>query len=180
MKSLRPILFTLQLTSLSSVLLAENPNDFTVKAALGEGVFTLSENRGKIVALHFLLKAECPVCLRHTHDFGVLAATTPEVIHVFLKPDSEAEIEAWAARIDRSDLGALPKIYRDPDAGLAKLYGIPGGYKFHGQIVHFPALIVLDADGKELFRHVGMDNSDRISTSEFTKVLSSKTNSSGN
>ncbi|MEQ1842314.1 MAG: hypothetical protein ABL994_18065, partial [Verrucomicrobiales bacterium] len=56
MKAPRLTFFTLLFTSLASVLLAENPKDFTVKTAIGEGAFTLSEHRGKIVALHFLLK----------------------------------------------------------------------------------------------------------------------------
>jgi peroxiredoxin Q/BCP len=75
---------------------AENPEDFTVKSVLDDSEFRLSEHRGKVVVLHFLLKTECPVCLRHTHDYAALAATTPEVIHVFLKPDDEVEIKEWA------------------------------------------------------------------------------------
>ena len=167
-----PVL-TLVLTLLASVFtaLAENPADFTVESALDGSKFQLSKQHGKIVVLHFLLKTECPFCLKHTHDYAALAATTPEVVHVFLKPDSAAEIKAWAGKLNKEDLKELPRIYRDPDARLATQFGIPDGYKFHGQTVHFPALIVLDSTGKELFRYVGKSNSDRLSPADFTAKL---------
>jgi len=154
---------------------AANPADFTVESALDASKFQLSKNRGKVVALHFLLKTECPVCLRHTHDYAALAATTPDVLHIFLKPDSDAEIKAWAGKIRKDDLKDTPVIYRDPNAKLAKQFGIPDGYKFHGQTVHFPALVVLDGNGKELFRYVGKSNSDRMSTTDFTSKLAEAT-----
>jgi peroxiredoxin Q/BCP len=167
-----PVL-TLVLTLLASAFMAraENPADFTVESALDSSKFQLSKQRGKVVVLHFLLKTECPFCLKHTHDYAALAATTPEVVHVFLKPDSVAEIKAWAGKLSKEDLKELPRIYRDPDARLATQFGIPDGYKFHGQTVHFPALVVLDGTGKELFRHVGKSNSDRLSTTDFTAKL---------
>jgi peroxiredoxin Q/BCP len=167
-----PVL-TLVLTLLASAFMAraENPADFTVESALDGSKFQLSKQRGKVVVLHFLLKTECPFCLKHTHDYAALAATTPEVVHVFLKPDSVAEIKAWAGKLSKEDLNELPRIYHDPDARLATQFGIPDGYKFHGQTVHFPALVVLDGTGKELFRHVGKSNSDRLSTTDFTAKL---------
>jgi thioredoxin-dependent peroxiredoxin len=166
-------LLSLFLTLLVTVSTARaaNPTDFTVESALDASKFQLSKNRGKVVALHFLLKTECPVCLRHTHDYAALAATTPDVLHIFLKPDSEAEIKAWTGKISKDDLKDTPVIYRDPNAKLAKQFGIPDGYKFHGQTVHFPALVVLDGNGKELFRYVGKSNSDRMSTADFTAKL---------
>lgn len=154
---------------------AENPADFTVESALDASKFQLSKNRGKVVALHFLLKTECPYCLRHTHDYAALAATTPDVLHIFLKPDSDAEIKTWAGKISKDGLKNQPVIYRDPNAKLAEQFGIPDGYKFHGQTVHFPALVVLDGTGKELFRYVGKSNSDRMNTADFTAKLAEAT-----
>jgi thioredoxin-dependent peroxiredoxin len=150
---------------------AENPADFTVKSALDDSSFRLSDHQGKVVVLHFLLKTECPVCLRYTHDYAALAASNPGVVHLFLKPDSDAEIRTWADKIDRTDLANVPAIYRDGMAKLAKDYGIPDGYAFHGQVVHFPALVALDGEGKELFRYVGKNNSDRLSPADFTAKL---------
>ena len=155
--------------------LAEIPKDFTVKSATNDSTFQLSKHRGQIVAIHFLLKTECPFCIRYTHEFAVLAEKQPEVVHLFLKPDSDAEIKAWAGKLDKSDLAELPPIYRDPDAMLAKQFGIPDGYKFHGQTVHYPAVVVLDVQGQELFRYVGKSNSDRMTAKQFTNRLKEET-----
>jgi peroxiredoxin Q/BCP len=177
MTTRRLCLLTLVVTLLAGAFMAraENPADFTVDSAVDGSQFQLSKQRGKVVVLHFLLKTECPFCLKHAHDYAALAATTPEVVHVFLKPDSVAEIRAWAGKLSKDDLKELPRIYRDPDATLAKQFGIPGGYQFHGQTVHFPALVALDAKGKELFRYVGKNNSDRMKPEDFTVKLAELT-----
>jgi peroxiredoxin Q/BCP len=122
------------------------------------------------VALHFLLKTECPYCLRHTHDYAQKAASLPDVINVFLKPDSDAEIKSWAAKLETTGAGG-PVIYRDPDARLATQFGIPGGYHFHGQTVHFPAVVLLGPDGREVFRHVGKGSRDRYPFEMFATKL---------
>lgn len=163
---LLPALFALWFTAN-----AENPKDFTVQSPTHGRTFTLSEAKGQVVALHFLLKTECPFCLKHTHDYAAQAASMPGVAHVFLKPDSEEEIKKWAAHLQKNQLKELPVIYRDPNANLAQAFGIPHGYAFHGQTVHFPALVVLDSTGKELFRHVGKSNADRMSVGDFKARL---------
>lgn len=152
-------------------LQAENPSDFTVPSALDGSKFQLSENRGKTVVLHFLLKTECPYCLRYTHEYAKLANKSADVVHIFLKPDSAEDIKQWASHLDKTDLDNLPKIYRDADAKLASQFKIPDGYKFHGQIVHYPALVALDGKGKEIFRYVGKSNSDRMTIADFSKKL---------
>lgn len=171
-----PVL-TLVLTLLAGAFTtrAENPADFTVESALDGSKFQLSKQGGKVVVLHFLLKTECPFCLKHTRDYASLAATTPGVIHIFLKPDSITEIKAWAGKTSNVGVQDAPQIYHDPDAKLAKQFGIPDGYKFHGQTVHFPALVVLDGQGKELFRYIGKDNSDRMKPKDFLAKLAEAT-----
>jgi peroxiredoxin Q/BCP len=82
------------------------------------------------------------------------------VIQVFIKPDSEQEIKAWAIKLKSTN--SLP-IYQDADAKLADQFNIPNGYQFHGQIVHYPAMILLNEKGEEVFRYVGKNNSDRFS-----------------
>jgi peroxiredoxin Q/BCP len=155
--------------------LAESPADFTVKSATDDSTFQLSKHPGKVVVLHFLLKTECPFCLKYTHDYSVLAEKNPDVVQVFLKPDSEAEIKSWSEKLNQNELKGLPKVYRDPDAKLADQFKIPDGYKFHGQTVHYPALVALDGTGKELFRHVGKSNSDRMSVKDFMAKLTEST-----
>ena len=153
---------------------AEAPSDFTVVSSTDGSKFTLSDHRGKTVVLHFLLKTECPYCLRYTRDYAVLSKKTPDIVHVFLKPDSDEDIKAWVSHLDAKDLQTLPQIYRDADAELAKRFEIPGGYQFHGQRVHYPALIAIDGKGQEIFRYVGKSNSDRLAAKDFAAKLASK------
>jgi peroxiredoxin Q/BCP len=145
----------------SSLAAAANPEDFSVKSVTGKETFTLKEKKGQYVAVHFLLKTECPVCLRHTRDYLAKAATLPNVVQLFLKPDTDREIEAWAQKLAPEELGKHP-IYRDANAKLAKAFAIPDGYAFHGQSVHFPATVLIGPDGKEVFRYVGKNNGDRL------------------
>jgi len=156
----KALLFSILLSA--SFVLAENPTDFEVKAATSDQTFSLKDAKGKYVALHFLLKTECPVCLRHTQDYWEKADQLPNVLQIFLKPDTDAEIKEWADGLPADELTERP-IYRDPEAKLAKEFGVPGGYQFHGQVVHYPATILLDPDGKEVFRYVGKSNRDRLS-----------------
>ena len=147
---------------LGSLALAATPDDFTLKSATGSETFSLKSAQGKFVALHFLLKTECPVCLRHTRDYFTKAPTLPNVQQVFIKPDDDKTIEAWATKLPVEELTKHP-IYRDPNAKLAKAFDIPDGYAFHGQVVHFPATVLIGPDGKEVFRYVGKNNGDRLS-----------------
>lgn len=164
--SLLPWIFLLSTTLHSAEPLA----DFTLKSATDSQTFKLSEQRGKIVVLHFLLKTECPICLRHTREYLTRANELPGITQVFIKPDAEAEIKQWSAKIS-SDLLAKAPIYRDPDATLANALKIPDGYKFHGQTVHYPALIILNAQGEEVFRYVGKNNSDRYAFNDLKQKL---------
>ncbi|MDB5343641.1 MAG: Redoxin domain protein [Schlesneria sp.] len=147
------------------------PSDFMVESPTHGTNFALSGQKGKVIALHFLLKTECPFCLKLTNDYARLGASEPDVVHLFLKPDSADEIKVWAGKISQEGLKSPPVIYRDPDARLAKEYGIPGGYEFHGSITHYPALVLLDGSGQEVFRYVGKNNSDRMKPDDFITRL---------
>lgn len=150
---------------------ADNPTDFTVESPTHGTTFTLSQQKGKLIALHFLLKTECPYCIKYTNDYARLGSKSPDVLHLFLKPDSADEIKAWAGKLDHDGLKNLPVIYRDQNARLAKEFGIPYGYKFHDQTVHYPALVLLESSGKELFRYVGKNNTDRMKPDDFIAKL---------
>ncbi len=163
------VLAALVLSSLAAQVGHASPNDFTVHSVNSTNVFKLSAAKGKFVALHFLLKTECPYCIRHTHDYVQKSAGNSQVVHVFLKPDTDAEIKAWAAKLGED--ASKVTIYRDPDAALAKAYNIPDGYKFHGQAVHFPALVLLNGEGKEVFRYIGKSNADRLDYEKFAVKL---------
>ena len=158
---LTAVFFAATLQVSSHPLLAANPDTFTLKAATGNGTFSLGDAKGRYVALHFLLKTECPYCLRHTRDYFTKSAKLPNVVQVFIKPDTGEEIAKWALKLPAEELPQNP-IYRDPEAALATAFDVPDGYKFHGQMVHFPATILLGPDGREVFRYVGKNNGDRL------------------
>ena len=136
--------------------------EIKLHSVTGERTFILNEQEGKFVALHFLLKTECPHCLRHTNEYMENAGNLPDVIQVFIKPDTEEEIEAWATNFPDEDVANFP-IYRDPEANLAKELDIPDGYAFHNQVVHYPALVLIGPGGNEVFRYIGENNQDRYS-----------------
>lgn len=140
--------------------------DFSLPSVPEGRGFRLSEQRGKFVALHFLLKTECPFCLKHTHTYMRRAAEVPGVVHVFIKPDTDEEIRSWAKDMPKDSV-----IHRDAGAALATRMGIPDGYAFHGQKVHYPALVIVDPEGREVFRHVGQDNIDRYRFDDFAKKI---------
>jgi thioredoxin-dependent peroxiredoxin len=159
--------FTTSLTAFAAA-----PADFIATSPIDGKLFRLSEAKGHYVALHFLLKTECPFCLRHTAEYSMKAPTVAGVTHVFLKPDSDKEIKSWAGKVKAPH---QPTIYRDADAKLAVEFGIPDGYKFHGQTVHYPALVLLDPNGKEVFRYVGKNNTDRLPWDKFAATISELT-----
>jgi peroxiredoxin Q/BCP len=143
-------------------LQAQKVQNFTLHSATDKSSFTLSKSKGKYVALHFLLKTECPYCIKHTNNYFENASTLPNVIQVFIKPDEEKEIKGWANKLSGGDAAKFP-IYQDVNSKIADQFKIPSGYAFHGQIVHYPALILLNEKGEEVFRYIGKNNSDRYS-----------------
>ena len=154
------IQLTLALLLFTSLTQAQNIKDFSLTSVTDKSTFTLSKSKGKYIALHFLLKTECPQCIRHTSEYFEKASSLSNVIQVFIKPDSEEDIKAWAIKLKSTN--SLP-IYQDVDATLADQFNIPNGYQFHGQVVHYPALILLNDKGEEVFRYIGKNNSDRFS-----------------
>ena len=158
------------LLSFSSFAKAQSFFDFTLPSVTDTSHFTLRKAKGKFVALHFLLKTECPFCIRHTHEYFENAGTLPNVLQIFIKPDSEEEIKEWVNKLSDNESPKYP-IYQDKDAMLATQFNIPDGYVFHRQVVHYPALILLDEEGKEVFRYIGKNNSDRYSFEKFSAKI---------
>ena len=154
----------------------QRTGNFIVESPTHGTTFALADQKGKVLALHFLLKTDCPNCLKLAHDYSQLATSNPDVLHLFLKPDSTDEIKVWAGKISQEGLKNPPIVYRDPDARLAKEFNIPDGYQFHGQTIHYPALVLLDSSGKELFRYVGKNNTDRMKPDDFIARLAMVTN----
>ena len=137
-----------------------------VRVSDGEAVTVQDLQGERYTALHFLLKTECPICQRHTHRHAGAFAEDDGVAAIFIKPDDLATIRGWTEGVD-----GAPEIYQDPEAALAAHYAIPDGYRFHGEDVHYPALILLDADGQEVWRFVGESNRQRVSVERLREVI---------
>ncbi len=178
MKIKKCLSIVLFLVIASSSVKAQGPGNIKLNSATDNSQFSLSKEKGKFVALHFLLKTECPYCIRHTQEYFSKAKTLKNVVQVFIKPDSELEIRSWSGKLAAEDLKNFP-IYRDPDAHLAKQMNIPSGYKFHSQIVHYPATILIGPNGKEVFRYVGKNNTDRLSFDQLVLKVSEISNKLG-
>lgn len=71
-------------------------------------------------------------------------------------------------------------ICRDTDADLARAFGIPDGLLFHGQVVHYPALVLLGPDGREHRRnrprrhHVRPKDHGRLAPIQFPRELAGR------
>ena len=63
------IRLTLALLLFTSLAQAQNVKDFSLTSVIDKTTFTLSKSKGKFIALHFLLKTECPYCIRHTSEY---------------------------------------------------------------------------------------------------------------
>ena len=162
-QALHPLILTLAVIALGPASLpvpaaTPPPSDFELPSVLdGMPAFKRSEAGGTFLALHFLLETECPICQRHTQTLLENAGRLPGLRQIFIKPDSAEEIRQWARNLPKD-----APLYRDAGASLARAFGIPHGYKFHGRTVHYPALVILDGAGREVFRYVGKNNSDRF------------------
>lgn len=125
--------------------------------------------KGNWVVLDFLLKTECPYCARRVGEYAgvkdkIVGANTKLVL---IKPDDHEAANAWVAKIDVNSV----VIYRDADAALAKALGVPGGYKFHGQEVQYPATLIVSPEGKVVWANVGSSNSKRAPVADVVKAL---------
>lgn len=144
--------------------------DFTVQQVNGFDAFTLSDARGEWVTLHFLLKTECPICLRTTRTYAERADEALGMRQIFLKPDDPDDTTGWLSKYRPGEKG-VPAVYRDENAQLAERFGIPDGYAFHGETVHYPALIIIDPLGREVFRKVGTSTIDRMDFDDYLAKL---------
>lgn len=144
---------------------ASEPRTFTV----GEGgrVFDSASARGRYLVVHFLLGDECPYCARLMREYQDQLPTLAGVEQIFVQNIPEPAFEAAL----RSDPEGTSRLYRDADGRLASAFKIPGGYRFHGMTMDYPAMVVLDRDGREVFRHVGANNTDRVPFDQFAAKI---------
>lgn len=141
----------------------------------GEAI-RLRDLQGGWIALHFLLPVECSYCLMHTLDYALKADTVPEVRHVFVKPNDAKSARKWQdtlmAAPDASDAPSVPPlIVRDEAGRVARGLLLRHGYKYRGATMNYPAFVLLDPEGEEVFRHVGEQTMDRFGFEQFAGLM---------
>ncbi len=145
-----------------------------ITLADGSRQFRLSDAAGKYVALHLLLPAECPYCVRQLAEYEMNAPAVAGVMHVFIKQGPTADFAAWRDKLTPQQVEST-LVFPDPENSVARAFGVPDGYEFYGHNAHYPALIVLGPDQRELFRHVGRNNADRLPFSQFAAQMADAT-----
>jgi hypothetical protein len=75
---------------------------------------------------------------------------------------------SWSPRLSLlpAHFGEVTSQFLDPFATLARRLQIPDGYAFHGETVHYPALMPLNPSGEEVFRSVGKNKGDRFGSDQ--------------
>ncbi len=167
------------LVSLTTMLILAAPSAFAQQPATTSRVltaitdhhsFSLADAQGRYLALHFLTKTDTPECTAFVRDFLRAAPTVAGVMHVFIKPDTESEVKAWAAQFNED----AHSIFLDPNGGLAQDLKVPSGLSINGATSTFPATIVFDTSGTELFRHVGTTHHDHLTFDSFKRMIEAK------
>lgn len=142
----------------------------TLTAITDHHTFSIADAKGKYLALHFLTKTDTAECTAFVREFLRQGASVAGVMHVFIKPDSEGEVKAWAAQF-KDDAAT---IFLDPDSALAKDLKVPDGLSIGGTTSIYPVSIVFDPARQELFRHEGKAHHDHITFEAFKGKLGEK------
>lgn len=144
---------------------------FTVGDA--DRVFDSSTARGSYLAVHFLLSTDCPYCTKLVREYVEQGPTLAGVRQVFVKNVPPEEFKQSLRELQESRPAGDPPvpIYRDVDGQLAKRFRVADGYAFHGGVMTYPALVLLDPAGVEVFRHTGKSNSDRVPFATFASKV---------
>jgi FKBP-type peptidyl-prolyl cis-trans isomerase len=156
---LAPILIV---ASATSGVAQKRVQDFKARQCGGdEALFQLSAHRGTWVLLDFLLPVEDATEAAHYTAIESKSAQLlyeHNILPVFLKPnETEATAKWWGSLPTHS----LP-IFRDPDGKLASALGIPKGVFLMAGPAHYPAAILIDPDGNEVWRKTGKKAADRV------------------
>lgn len=128
--------------------------------------------RGRFLAIHFLLPTDCPYCVREIREYVERAPTLAGVRHIYVNAHTPEGFAEWIKTVPGAE--SLP-IYRDENAQLSMKFNIPGGYNFHNAVMNYPALVLLDPRGREVFRHVGKKNTERLPFAAFAAKVAELT-----
>ncbi len=127
------------LTLIAAAQVASAGTDFELRS--GDKSFKSRQAARRVNALHFLLKTECPYCLRYAQEYAAQAPSVAGVTHIFIKPDAEADIAAWQGSSQRPGRQASDLSRRRRQGRAA--FGLAADFDFHGTKSNHPALILL-------------------------------------
>lgn len=142
-------------------------NPHTLAAATDGHAFSITDGRGHYLALHFLTRTANPTCATFVREYLARAATLAGTNHIFITPDEPAEVKAWSSQFN----AGASAIFIDKDGALARDLHVPGGLTIGSLTSNFPATIVFDPEGKELFRHIGKAYDDHLQFAAFSDRL---------
>lgn len=134
--------------------------------------FDSTQAKGSLIAVHFLLGDECPFCMKLLNEYTASAASVAGVRHVFVQNISKEAFEKKLATLPEDQKASL---FRDVDGALSKRFNVKGGYQFHGMVMNYPALVLVNDSGKELYRYTGTSNADRLKFTDFSKKVAELT-----
>lgn len=143
----------------------------SLSAATDSHPFMIADAKGHYLALHFLTKTDTTECTAFVREYLRAAPGVAGVMHVFIKPDEQSEVKVWSMQF-KNDAAA---IFVDKDSALANDLKVPGGLAIASTTSNFPATIVFDREGRELFRHVGKSHDDHMLFTEFAARINGKT-----
>jgi len=154
MNRLLPICLGLFLLHSETTIASGDVPNFRVKQCGGdERIFQLSEHLGSWVLLDFLPPSSSTA---ENAFYTVVEASAEQLMRqrnlvcVFLKPNEEREVVSWWKSFPRHTL----PVYRDPEGKLAEILKINPAQPGDGS-ARPPATLLVDPDGKEVWRHLG-------------------------
>lgn len=145
----------------------ETPRPGLVSVEKGER-FTVESARGRHLALHFYAEIGTRHCEEAVRDVLRGLPTLAGIEHVFVVTAEPGEARSFAARFGRE----AGRFYLDSNHGLARAFLLPD---LSAVPATAPATIVLDPEGKELFRAVGAHAHDHLSFADFAERFEAKT-----
>ena len=138
----------------------------TITAANDDHPFALKDAKGHYLALHFLPAGDTPEDAAFVREYLKAAPTAAGVVHAFIRPQT-GDAKAWA-----SQFADASRVFVDHDSKLAADLGV---WKDQKESTRFATTVVLDQDGKELFRLSGTPARSHVSFGSFASRLDTAT-----
>lgn len=145
-----------------------DPTHPAVTAVADDRSLSIDDLKGSYLALHFVGATTSPAGAKFVRDTISNAPSVAGVMHLFISAEPAAQVKAWAEQFGDS----AKMVFVDKDGGLAADLGLKAGSS--AGVTGEPATIVLDPEGKELFRSVGAGLDDYLSFDRFARQMADR------